>query len=170
VSLEFPFSDYAIPDIRVADVPVALESSGKLTIQPHAISVSFGQLLRVGIDDMILPMVHDDARNLGELFLALINCRQVGIAVFDALKLGSAGAFEAACRTGLTAGSNYIYQKIAEIDANALQLEISGSAKAIDRNRDGKMDDLQRGTWTGMVKYGPVPAPLGTSTFTGRAP
>lgn len=170
VALEFPFADYNLPAIRVADVPVALESSGKFTIQQHTISVSFGQLLRVGIDDMILPLVDDEAKNLGELFLHLINCRQVGIAVFDAIGLGSAGAFEAACRTGLTAGANYIYQKVDEIDASALQLEISGVAKAIDRNRDGRMDDLQRGAWTGMVKYASAPAALGTSTFSGRAP
>lgn len=168
--LEFPFADYGIPAIRIDNVPVALEASGKLSIQPHAVAISFGQVLRVGIDDMILPLIDDEAQNLGELFQNLIDCRQVGIAIFDAIKVGSAGAFEAACRTGLTAGANYIYQKIGEIDANALELNLTGVAKAIDRNRDGKMDDLQRGAWTGTVKYATAPAPLGTATFSGRAP
>ncbi|HRC56964.1 MAG TPA: hypothetical protein PKU97_13620 [Kofleriaceae bacterium] len=170
LELQFPFEDYGMPSIRVDNVGVALESSGKLTIAPHAVSVSFGQLLRIGVDDMILPLIDDDARNLGELFQNLIDCRQVGMAIFDALRLGSAGAFEAACRTGLGAGATFIYQKIEEIDATALQLDITGVAKAIDRNRDGKMDDLQRGAWTGTVKYATSPATLGTATFLGRAP
>ena len=168
--LQFPFADYRMPSIRVENVPVALEASGKLTIQPHAVSVSFGQVLRIGIDDMIIPMIDSEAQNLGELFQNLIDCRQVGIAVFDALRLGSAGAFEAACRTGLGAGATFVYQKVAEIDSSALQLDITGVAKAIDRNRDGKMDDLQRGAWTGTVKYATAPAALGTATFSGRAP
>ncbi len=169
LELQFPFADYGMTDIEVENVPVVLESSGKLVIQPHTVAVSFGQVLRVGVDEMLIPLLDDDAANLGELFQALIDCRQVGQAVYDALGVGSVGAFEAACTAGLTSGANFVYQKIAEIDANALELTLSGSAKAIDRNRDGKMDDLQRGSWTGTVKYAASPAPLGTATFTGRS-
>ncbi|MEZ4363418.1 MAG: hypothetical protein R3B48_24805 [Kofleriaceae bacterium] len=169
LELQFPFADYGLGDIRVDNLAVALEDSGKLTIDAHAISVSMGQVLRIGVDDMILPLLDDEATNLGELFHNLVDCHKVGLAVYDALRLGSAGAFEAACTKGLTAGATFIYQKIAEIDGNALELNISGVAKAIDRNRDGKMDDLQRGAWTGTVTYATSPAPLGAGTFTGRS-
>lgn len=169
LELEFPFADYSMSDIRVDNVPVALESSGKLTIQPHAISVSFGQVLRVGIDEMLLPIIDENAANLGEMFQNLIDCHKVGVAVYNAIHVGSVGAFEAACTRGLTEGANFIYTKINEIDANALELNVGGVAKAIDRNRDGKMDDLQRGAWTGTVKYASSPAPLGTATFSGRS-
>lgn len=169
LDLQYPFADYGMNNITVDNIPVTLEASGKLTIQPHAINVSFGQVLRVGIDEMLIPLIDADAANLGELFTHLIDCHKVGLAVYDALDLGSVGAFEGACTAGLTAGANFIYQKIAEIDANALQLNVGGSAKAIDRNRDGKMDDLQRGAWTGTVTYASAPAPLGTSTFSGRS-
>jgi hypothetical protein len=169
LELQFPFADYGMADIRVDNVAVELASSGKLTIQPHAVSVSFGQVLRIGVDDMILPLIDSDAANLGELFHSLINCHQVGVAVYDAIHIGSVGAFEAACNTGLTAGANLIYTKITEIDSSALELNVTGVAKAIDRNRDGKMDDLQRGAWTGTVKYATSPAPLGTATFVGRS-
>lgn len=169
LELEFPFADYGMRDITVENIPVTLESSGKLTIQPHAIAVSFGQVVRVGLDEMLLPLIDDDAANLNELFANLINCAQVGQAVYNALRVGSAGAFQAACTAGLNAGATFIYSKINEIDANALELNVGGVAKAIDRNRDGKMDDLQRGAWTGTVKYASSPAPLGTATFSGRS-
>lgn len=169
LELQFPFADYGMNNITVDNIPVALESSGKLTIQPHAINVSFGQVLRVGVDEMLIPLLDDEAANLGQLFTHLIDCHKVGLAVYDALDLGSVGAFEGACTAGLTAGANFIYQKIAEIDTNALELNVGGVAKAIDRNRDGKMDDLQRGAWTGTVKYATAPAPLGTATFSGRS-
>ncbi len=169
VEIEYPFADYGMNDIAVENVAVELETSGKLIIQSHSFGMSFGQVLRLGIDQMLIPFIDEDSDNLGELFQSLINCRAVGEAVFDAIDLGSPGAFEAACKAGLTTGANFIYTKIAEIDANALELSLTGSAKAIDRNRDGKMDDLQRGTWTGTVKYASAPAPLGTATFSGRA-
>lgn len=169
LELELPFADYGMSDIRVENVPVALETSGKLVIRSHAVALSFGRVLRLGVDEMLIPLIDDESANLSQLFRALIDCHQVGLAVYDALGLGSVGAFEAACTAGLTTGANFVYQKIAEIDANALELTLEGSAKAIDRNRDGKMDDLQRGAWTGTVKYGASPAPLGTATFTGRS-
>jgi hypothetical protein len=169
VDLQFPFADYGMNEIRVENIPVTLEASGKLTIEPHAIAVSFGKVLRVGIDEMLIPMIDDDAANLGDVFRHLIDCHKVGLAVYAALGVGSVGAFEGACTSGLTAGATLIYQKIAEIDANALELNLGGTAKAIDRNRDGKMDDLQRGSWSGTVKYATSPAPLGTATFSGRS-
>jgi hypothetical protein len=167
--LQFPFTDYGMNNIRIDNVPVALESSGKLTISPHAVKVSFGQVLRIGVDEMLIPLLDPTANNLGEMLHNLVNCHQVGQAVYDAIHIGSTGAFEAACNTGLTASATFIYQKIAEIDGNALELNMTGVAKAIDRNRDGKMDDLQRGAWTGTVTYATSPAPLGTATFSGRA-
>jgi hypothetical protein len=96
LELEFPFADYGMRDIVIDNIPVTLEASGKLTIQPHAIAVSFGQVLRVGIDEMLLPIIDEDAANLGDLFHNLVNCHEVGVAVHDALRLGSVGAFEAA--------------------------------------------------------------------------
>jgi hypothetical protein len=165
---QFRFVDHGIADIRADHVVTTLDPSGELSIDPHIIAVSFGQLMKIGLDEMIIPLLDREAHNLNELLRSLVDCHQVGLAVFTALHLGTVATFESACSRGLDAGADFIYDKIADIDSSALQLELSGFATAVDRNRDGATDDLEPGIWTGTVRYATTPVPLGTATFTGR--
>ena len=74
----------------------------------------------------------------------------------------------AACTAGLTLAASFLYSEIDNnIDASALEFDINGTAKAIDKNNDEKVDALQTGKWAGTLSYSGSPAPLSTATFTG---
>jgi hypothetical protein len=75
--------------------------------------------------------------------------------------------FTAACNVGLTKAADVIYGKIAGIDGSALELTLSGTAKALDKDQNKQIDTIQTGAWTGTVSYAGTPAPLTTATFFG---
>ena len=53
------------------------------------------------------------------------------------------------------------------LDTSALEFNLTGTARGVDRNGDSKMDEIQTGVWTGEVKYSGSPAPLSTAKFHG---
>ena len=86
---------------------------------------------------------------------------------FEAIDLGSPSTFESACLAGLHAASTAFYNALNNIDTAALEFDILGTARGIDKNHDGKMDDIQTGVWTGQLGYAGTPAPLSTAKFFG---
>ena len=91
----------------------------------------------------------------------------IGQVIAAAVGLGGASTYAAACTAGLGRGASYIYTKIAAIDGGALDLGLAGTAQAIDQDRNGSVDTLATGAWTGTVSYGGAPAPLAGATFFG---
>ena len=73
----------------------------------------------------------------------------------------------AACTAGLGYGATTLYTKIDAIDSSALEFGLVGTAKAVDKNNDSKVDTLQTGKWTGTLSYSGTPAPLAAATFIG---
>jgi hypothetical protein len=149
-----------------------LDATGKLTIGEHKLPVSYGKVLRMGLDAVIIPAVDPNATNLGELLADHIDCAAVGQSIYDALVDqfgfgGSPSTWQSACTAGLNYGAQTIYNKISDIDASALEFDLTGTAKAVDTNHDSKADALQTGKWTGTLSYSGTPAPLATATFTG---
>lgn len=164
---DFAFRDYAVADVRVPNVGITFDATGHLGIAQHDVPLHYGQVLRIGLDNGIIPLVDANASSLNQLMLDLIDCDTVGYYIDDALGFGGASTFAAACRTAVDAGANAIYAQIAGIDANALDFGIAGTARAVDANNDGSADRIQTGTWTGNVSYAGTPAPLSTATFHG---
>jgi hypothetical protein len=169
---EFTFADYGIAETRVEGLQVSLAKSGALSISEHKIPMKYGQLLRIALDQALLPLVDPASANLGQLFAHAVNCNKVGTYVHDALAAHGisfvpASTVEAACTTGLAAGANLIYNQMANIDGSALEFGLTGAGRGVDRNRDGKMDEIVTGTWTGGLSYAGTPAPLATATFFG---
>ena len=167
------FADFSVANIVVANVGLTLDQTGKLGIADHKMGITFGAVLRVGLDGAIIPMIDPTASNLGTLLQHKISCAKVGIAVRDAISSvigygGSASTYETACNQGLVAGANLIYAKIADIDSSALEFGITGTAKALDKNGDKTVDSLQTGAWTGNLSYAGTPAPLAGGTFYGE--
>jgi hypothetical protein len=160
VPMDLPLADYGLQNIKVENLTVLLEQSGKLTIMEHKVPVSYGAMLKVALDKAIIPMVDPAAQNLGDIFKKAVNCQKVGQYVYDALDFGSASTYQSACTAGLTAASAALYAKLAQMDSSALELGITGVARAVDKNRDGKMDEIQTGSWTGNLKYAGSPATL----------
>lgn len=161
------FATFNVPNIVAADVGVTLDATNNVAIAQHALPVSYGKVLRIGLDAAIIPMLEPGATSLNQLLAAKVDCTAVGAAIAGAIGFGGASTFAGACTSGLDAGANFIYGKIAEIDASVLELGVTGAAKAIDQNSDRSIDKLQTGAWTGTATYAGTPAPLAGATFHG---
>lgn len=169
VERDFAFADYQIPNIVVPNIGVTFDDTGTLELAPHRVPLAYGKVLRIALDELIIPTIDPTANDLHELFAHEIDCAAVGQQIASALALGfGADTFAAGCRAGVTASANLIYAKIAEIDGSALEFELTGTAKALDSDGDGKVDRIQSGTWTGTTSYAGTPAPLATATFHGE--
>jgi hypothetical protein len=165
------FADHSLANVT-ASVSVGLDATGKLDIGEHKLPLSYGKVLRIGLDGVLIPAIDPAATNLQTLFARLVNCQAVGQAINDALYSqfgfgGGASTWAAACTAGLTYGATTVYTKIDAIDSSALEFGLVGTAKAVDKNNDRKVDTLQTGKWTGTLSYGNTPAPLADATFTG---
>jgi hypothetical protein len=166
------FADHSLANISAANVTLGLDATGKLDIGEHKLPLSYGKVLRIGLDDVIIPAVNPTATNLQTLLTGLVNCQAVGQAINDALVSqlgfgGGASTWATACTAGLAYGATTLYSKIDAIDSSALEFGLTGVAKAVDANKDSKVDTIQTGKWTGTLSYSGTPAPLSAATFTG---
>ena len=167
--LDFAFADYQMTNTRVDGITTTLDKLGKLSVTSHKMPVSYGKLLKLALNEMIIPMIDPTATDLKDLLTNAVNCQAIGQDVYDYLGLLSPSTFESACTAGLSAASGLIYNQIANIDGSALEFGIAGTAKGIDSNKDGKMDKIQTGKWGGTLSYAGTPAPLSTATFFGAS-
>jgi hypothetical protein len=131
------------------------------------VPMKYGQVLKLAIDQALVPMIDPAASNLGDLLKGLVNCQAVGQFVFDAIGFGSPSTFESACNSGLKAAGNALYKLLDNMDSSALEFKLAGAARGVDKNSDGKMDDIQTGTYTGELRYAGSPAPLAGAKFYG---
>ena len=172
VQQDILFADHQIAAVTAENVGVGLDLTGKLDIGEHKLPLAYGKVLRIGLDEVLIPMIDPSATDLNTLFAHQVDCQAVGSAINDALTQqfgygGGASFWQSACVGGLQFGASAIYGKIASIDASALEFGLTGVAKGVDTNSDKKMDKIQTGTWSGTLSYGGTPAPLAAATFIG---
>jgi hypothetical protein len=168
VELDYAFKDYNIADVSVTGVSIGLEQTGRLSIGEHTVPLAYGKVLRIALDEMVIPMIDPSAVTVEDLFKKVVNCKAVGQYIYEAIDIGAPSTFETACLGGLKAGSNAIYAQLAKVDSTALEFGLTGIAKGVDKNKDGKIDQIQTGAWTGTLKYGTsTGAPLANATFLG---
>jgi hypothetical protein len=169
VDIDLKFSDYGIQDVKVDGLSVSLETTGKLNISQHKVPLKFGAMMKLAMNEVIIPFIDPSVTDLEGLLKKAVNCQKVGQYVYDAIDLGSPSTFESACNAGLHAASTAFYRALDNIDTAALEFNLLGTARGIDKNHDTKMDDIQTGVWTGDVSYAGAPAPLSTAKFFGSA-
>lgn len=167
LELDYAFADYGIMDVSVPGVSISLDQTGRLAIGEHQVPLAYGKVLRIALDEMVIPLINPSAVTLEDLLKDVVNCKAVGKYVYEAIDIGSASTFESACLTGLAAGSNAIYTQLGKVDAVALEFGLTGVAKGVDKNRDGKLDQIQTGAWSGTLSYSGTSAPLARGTFAG---
>jgi len=163
----FALADYGMGAVSVPNVELTYDTTGKLTIGAHEIPLAYGSMLRIGLDELIIPALDPLANGLSDLLHDNVDCNAVGQAIYDAIGFGSVGTYASACDSGLTAGANLIYSKINSLDSTALKFGITGNARATDTNGDKKIDEITHGAWTGTLEIGGIQAPLSNSTFAG---
>lgn len=167
LELAFMFKDYNLPDIAVPNVDVAVDQTGRFTIGDHKVALSYGKVMRIALDEVVIPLVDPTAVTLNDVMLHLINCQKVGQYVYEKVGIGSAGTFQAACTAGINAGSQALYGAITKVDSSALEFGIQGLARGVDKNKDGHIDVIQTGAWSGMLNYSGTGAPLSRGNFIG---
>lgn len=123
----------------------------RLTIERHAAALPYTALLRLGLDEAVIPDVVPGAHDLAQALVALVDCGQLGTAVAEYLELGSPSFYAAACSVGLTALAARIYERIDAIEPALLTIELGGEARAVDAKRGGALDAFAGGVWTGAL-------------------
>lgn len=167
VEHEFAFKDYGIAETQVDGLTVTLAKTGQLAVSEHKVPMQYGQVMKLALDQALIPMIDPASANLGQLFKRAVNCKKVGAYVYDLIGFGSASTFESACNNGLQAGANGLYNLLNGIDSSALEFGLTGEARGVDKNRDGKMDEIVTGSWSGDLRYAGTPAPLAEAKFFG---
>ena len=168
IELDYLFKDYAIADVAVPGVAVQGDKTGRLSIGEHKVPLAYGKVMRIALDEMVIPIIDPSAVTLGDVLHHVVNCHAVGQYVYEAVGIGSPSTFESACNGGLTAGAAAIYNQMSKVDSVALEFGLTGLAKGVDKNHDGKLDQIQTGAWAGTLAYGSAGAPLAAATFSGE--
>jgi len=174
-AVEVRFAALGLPDtaattqiVLAADARGATASLAPGTtfaIDPHAIALPYTALLRVGLDHAVIPRVVPGAHDLADALATLVDCDHLGALVSEWVGLGSPSFYARGCTLGLTALAARIYARIDGIDAVSVALELGGSVRAADTDRDGLLDELADGVWTGAFAGSPV-----TGGFAGTRP
>jgi len=172
VESDYPFASFNTENVVVPNVGMTLDSTGKLTLANHTVPLAYGKVLRIAIDGAIIPSLDPAASNLGQLLQHQVDCgivgQQVNQAVVDTVGFGpGAGVFTTACNLGLQKAADAIYGKLSAIDGSALEFQLTGTAKALDKDANHQIDTIQTGAWAGTASYAGTPAPLSTATFFG---
>src|SRR5512136_2289636 len=78
IETDLAFADYQMQNVVVPQVGVQLDGTGKLTIASHKMPLSYGKILHMGLDNVVIPAIDPTAANLGQLLANLVDCNAVG--------------------------------------------------------------------------------------------
>ena len=166
--LRFDTTDVYFADVGLADVTVttsAIVAGEGLVIAAHTAGVAYGPLIRLGLDREVIPAVVPGARDLATVLYVLVDCTRLGALIAEAVGLGPARLYADACTVGLTSAAARIYDGLPALDGLPIALEVTGAARAVDRDGNGTMDSFVDGRWVGTFDR----VPLGAATFEGTA-
>jgi len=163
-------ADLSMENIVVENVPFRMENETKVYVGEHSFPLSYGSIVMLALNEVIIPMIDPFATNLYELLEGLVDCYSIGAQLSDLLGFGSPSLYEGACEIGLSAAATEIENQIRSIDDAGVLLTISGDAKPQDTNTDRKVDVLTGGLWEGTISYAGTPAALArpNNTFRGE--
>jgi hypothetical protein len=163
---QFLLSDLGMTNLEAPNLGYS-QTDDRTDIATHQFPLSYGTVLMVALNDVIIPQIDPSATNLQTLFQNMIDCDAIGVDIADYIGFLSPSTYAAGCRLGVGYAANYVEGRIRSLDSSALLLNIAGNARPMDTNTDRKIDILQNGTWTGTMSYANQPVTLGQSTFRG---
>jgi len=165
----FSMADIGEEDIVVSNVAFRMNSETKVIIGEHSFPLSYGSVLMLALNQVIIPLIDPRASDLYELLEGMVDCYAVGVEVANYVGFGSPSLYEGACTVGLAAVASEIEMDIRDIDSAGVVLTISGDATPQDTNTDRKVDVLRGGQWEGTISYGDTQATLARPDNTFRA-
>ncbi len=178
--MDLSFGSLGIPDASIeAEVSVELvgvassaeslaESrvlSNHVAIARHAMPLPLAAWFRPAFDRVVIPAVVPGATDLASALRTLVDCPRLGGLIAEAVGIGGASLYSQACSVGLAVGARKIYEQFPSTSARAMALDVSGTARAVDRDDDGVMDAIDGGVWTGRLGE----LPVGASVFEGTS-
>lgn len=161
-----PFTTGGLAEVTVATA-VAIDRLGRLAIADHALRLPYGELLRLAVDEVVIPSVEPTAHDLATALGLLVDCQRLGDLVADKLGVGPPALYRAACRAAMVAIAGDLYRRIDRVAAASFELRLSGAAVGIDLDSDATMDEIRAGAWSGTLDYGSSHDPLPSATFHG---
>jgi hypothetical protein len=164
----FAMADFGMNIITIENIPFSVANETDVAIGAHEFPLSYGSLLLLALDNVIIPMIDPWANNLYDLLGNMVDCYAVGVEIADFIGFGSVGLYEGACELGIGAAAGFLYDQIESLDASAMVLGIAGEARAQDTNTDRKVDVLSAGEWNGNITYAGQPGTLSGATFRGQ--
>ena len=147
--LDVPLAAGGIPEPAVA--ARVTYTTGMLMIGDHRLSLPYSRLVRLALDRGIIPAVDPHATDLPTLLIDLVDCDQVGAAIAEGVGVGPASMYSDACVVALRAVAAEWYEHLDALDGMTIDLAIRGDARALDLDRDGRLDAIANGIWTGVL-------------------
>lgn len=147
--LDVPLALGGIPEPAVA-ARVTYAASA-LTVGTHRLALPYSRLVRLALDRGIIPAVDPQASDLPTLLVDLVDCDHVGETMAEGVGVGPASVYADACVIALRAVAAEWYEHLDALDAMTMDLAISGDARALDLDRDGRLDAIANGIWSGTL-------------------
>ena len=151
---EFSLADYQLPNVVVNGIGVDLSSTGELDIAKHQLPVSYGAMLRIALDNAVVPLLDPAAYSLDDVFTHYVDCAAFGTAVANSIRIGDASVYQTACDLALQTLAAEIYAQLDSLNSTAMTFDIAGTARGTDHNDDRVVDVITHGLWTGTLQYG----------------
>ena len=164
--LVFDKTDVVFAPLGIGDLAAVTTASladEALAIGAHTVAIDYAQVLRLGLDRAVIPTVTPGCTDLACALAQLVDCPALGVALAEKVGFGPPTLYASACAVGLTAAAAKIYAGLPRAGGQAIVLEVRGQARGVDRDRDGYLDAIEAGTWSGTFDR----APLAAGSFTG---
>lgn len=156
---ELPLSMAGVPNPVVDNVygriedPAAMGVAGqpaRMVIDLHRIDYPLEPVLRLALDQVILPELFPGAMSLGNVLTTFINCTSVGQWIATNVGVGSASMWGGLCTSALTAVGDVLENELTGwLASTSGTLVISGQAVVTDTDRNRSIDRLTDGKWAG---------------------
>ncbi|HEY4058323.1 MAG TPA: hypothetical protein VGM39_17040, partial [Kofleriaceae bacterium] len=147
---DFTFASMNIDDQTITGLGTTLDSTPKLNIGDHTVNIPYGKVIRVALDNVVVPQIDPTAHSLTELLANAIDCNGIGASVADGVGFGSASFWAGVCVAGMGVAADKVYDQLVAEDT-VIALQIQGAARAIDANNDYVVDRLDFGVWNGSM-------------------
>ena len=137
---------------------------GTLTIGDHRLALPYSRIVRLVLDRGIIPAIDPQASDLPTLLVDLVDCDHVGATIAEGVGLGPSTVYADACVVALRAVAAEWYEHLDALDGMTIDLAVHGDARALDLDRDGRLDAIANGIWTGTL----ADVSVAGSTFEGQ--
>lgn len=150
-SMRVPVDGMIVERNISATTEVQIQVASTITLPEHSLDVSFGQLVEIILNDVLLPRLPGSPDNLGDLVSGLLDCR----AIADSLAGDSsttASVVNSVCELGSTFIGAYLEDQITSLWSFET-LNLQGTADLEDTDGDYDRDVIRNGMstarWTG---------------------